>query len=100
MDQLLLSRAILESGLCGLPRWHRLWRMVGLNPRDTPANGDGKCFKGCDWEHCASPVRRRLGTARERCLWHHFPRRVRPGALLARYRSILSRANKAAGRKP
>ena len=72
-DQLIISRVILESGLCSLPAHHTLWREVGLDANkysNMIDESDSKCFYGeYEWNGC-NEMRRYY----ERCLkWHFLP---------------------------
>jgi len=54
-DQKLLSRMILESGLCTVPGENKIWEMVRLAPPPTAFDDSKTCFHGFKkWTDCQS----------------------------------------------
>lgn len=52
-DQMLLSRMILESGLCTVPKGNRIWDHVRLSPPAKDFNDRKTCFHGIKkWKDC------------------------------------------------
>ena len=69
-DQLILTRLILQSGLCSAPKNHDLWKNVKLQPMEM--SDTETCFHGTDqWSDCNIG---RLTNPFGKCFkWHFYP---------------------------
>ncbi|XP_023348638.1 uncharacterized protein LOC111717372 [Eurytemora carolleeae] len=83
IDQLIVSRGILDSGLCSLPSKNILWKTVGLSP-DSQRRHNEDCWKGTrSFDNCN---KKRLLSF---CYWWHFYPNDGIQALDNKYREIM-----------
>ena len=82
--QLLVSRIILESGLCALPSNNTLWDSVKLNPTDI--DDSETCWHGSEYSNCdrTTPIRS------AGCKWWHFHSIERKSDLDRKFKEILN----------
>ena len=80
--QTIVSRIILESGICSLPANNSLWQQVKLAPAET--DDSGTCFHGSEFGNCdrTNPVRP-YG-----CKWWHFHSIERKADLVRKFKEI------------
>ena len=80
--QTIVSRIILESGICSLPVNNSLWQQVKLAPAET--DDSGTCFHGSEFGNCdrTNPVRP-YG-----CKWWHFHSIERKADLVRKFKEI------------
>lgn len=45
-DQIILSRIILQSGLCTVPKYNKMWKTTFLNPPEEKVDDSKTCFHG------------------------------------------------------
>ena len=68
-DQLIMTRAILESKLCYFPVNNSLWSLLRMNPIIMQENSDqSTCFHGHDLDNC----HQQNFLQKKKCLWWHF----------------------------
>ena len=73
-DQNIVTRAILDSGLCSLesPR-HPLWKQLKLSPKVDFNRTLSTCFRGGrKYMDCNSDRRQGERPDEEPCMWYHF----------------------------
>ncbi|TRY81090.1 hypothetical protein TCAL_13644, partial [Tigriopus californicus] len=51
-DQLIVSKVILQSGLCSLDPQNRLWKRLRLEPTDPQTSDVQTCYHGYRWWDC------------------------------------------------
>ena len=80
--KLLVSRIILESGLCSLPSNNSLWDSVRLPPSDS--DDSETCFHGKEFGNCNrnNPIRD------SGCKWWHFHSIERKSELDRKFKEI------------
>jgi len=91
-DQMIVTRAILESGLCSLPASNKLWKELGLEPK--PVDDRDTCWKGSGvYEDCNNKLWSRNILLRYHggsCKWWHFYPKEREADLKAKFEEIMS----------
>lgn len=88
-DQLIMTRAILESKLCSFPRNNSLWAHLNMEPTDMAEDADWQtCFKGSNLQDC-----HRNFVTRDCRHWHFLPSE-RKEELREKYREILGQKPK------
>ena len=86
-DQLILSRAILESKLCYFPSSSPLWSTLRLDPvRIEDTFDDQICFHGQDIGNCN---KKQKYVQSKNCLWWHFWPNERRNDIIKKYLEIL-----------
>ena len=90
-DQLIMTRAILETKLCFFPSNNSLWSLLRMNPiMVMEENSDqSTCFYGHDLGNC----NQQNFHWRKNCLWWHFFPRDREKNLNQKYLEILNGLN-------
>ena len=66
VDELIVTRLLLENRVCHLPAHNLAWKKVDLTPPSAanPVRDAFNCFHGYEWEPCDASGRFRSG-----CLW-------------------------------
>jgi hypothetical protein len=83
-DQLIVTRAILESKLCTFPRdSQKLWSMIKMSPPDTEQDDWETCYRGANLVDC-----HRNYVVQDCRHWHFMPYE-RKTELLDKYHEIL-----------
>ncbi len=68
-DQKIITRVILEKGICSLPKGHLMWKAMRLDPKIFAVNDSESCFHGMgQWMDC-NQDRKIIKTG---CIKYHF----------------------------
>lgn len=86
-DQIIVTRMILEFGICSLPKGHKKWSKVGLNPSIYAHDDSDVCFHGSDQYRTCN----KHGAAPEQgCLKWHFDADDDKAVLWEKYAKIIA----------